>query len=1027
MNKPLLSVVVPVYGTEQYLKKCIDSILAQSYKNIEVIIINDASKGNCKEIAEEYRKADPRVKYVFHEENKGLFQARITGAKYAEGEYIAFADSDDYLSLDFYRPMVEKACRKNYDIVANSTIIREADATFHQYTFHKIALEKQLMGQQVRDTFFGQAGACYAWHTIWNKIYKKSLWDRCLLDFKKLDRHIIMTEDIAFSCILFFQAESFAAVDCGAYYYCRNSWASTNTEKITWQRFQKNVQDMAAVFDFVENTLRAHQASREIMTHVESYRSRYAKMWNNLYTHEFMGSAYDKEAVQLIQCIGDKDILPKRESVGFFEWSKSKLENTLEELREAIFSKKIKVVSFDIFDTLVLRNVWEPEDVFRLMQRPFEEICPAICSYSFLSMRQEAEALCRKELADNCEGWQDVTLSEIYDCLQRLFCLTKEQKNSLRTLEEQTEIRLIGPRRTGKQLLEFAKALGKKVILTSDMYLERPVIEEILKKCGYESYPLYLSSQVRLVKFNEGDLFKYIVKMNQVEPGELLHIGDNWSVDILSGKNNGINTGFLPKTKDVFCNAYKPNSTNCLSSIGNIAGNYMTTWNAMNKFMTHRLMLALVANHFFDNPFVSWNRESDFDANPYYMGYYALGMHLLGVSAWLGELIKAKGADTVCFLARDGYLPKKVFEELQACQGLGSVRTEYVPCSRKALMPWMILNKKGLHNLPVNYGSHSPKSIIRLLNCCCKEVDATKLEGRLRLAGFSYEEKFKEKDEYRSFIHWFSENLYSKQLLEEAKETVRGYYRSKIPQGALVFDLGYSGRIPAALSACLAYPVVYGYVHGEPGSTEHYIRREGLELHTLYDFLPPNRDLVRELFFSEANHQCVGICKKDGQWVAVLENRKVTYSESFVLDRLEKGALKFVREYREAFKGMEECFGINPIISSMPFEGLLAAGNPVDHQVFATTESEDSVYGNLEAISMTDFWNNLPDDSACIRKSYVTGEGGQQLYLMGGGNVNVISRDGAIGKLYRKIDKILPRGSKRRELVRKIANIIISK
>ncbi|MBR5577873.1 MAG: hypothetical protein IKW28_02640, partial [Lachnospiraceae bacterium] len=98
-----------------------------------------------------------------------------------------------------------------------------------------------------------------------------------------------------------------------------------------------------------------------------------------------------------------------------------------------------------------------------------------------------------------------------------------------------------------------------------------------------------------------------------------------------------------------------------------------------------------------------------------------------------------------------------------------------------------------------------------------------------------------------------------------------------------------------------------------------------------------------------------------------------------------------------------------------------------DHQVFATTNSEDLIYGNCSAISMADFWNGLSDDSSCIRKSYVFGDGNKELYILGGNNINIISGDGAIGKLYRKMDKIMPRGSKRRDLVRKVANILISK
>ncbi|MBR5578445.1 MAG: HAD hydrolase-like protein, partial [Lachnospiraceae bacterium] len=884
-------------------------------------------------------------------------------------------DSDDYLSLDFYRPMIQKAEKDQLEIVANTTILREADGSFHQYTLHKICLEEELSGEEVADTFFGQGGACYAWHTIWNKIYRKSLWDSCQADFKRLNQHIIMTEDIAFSGILFFKAGSFAGINCGAYYYCKNSEASTNTEKISWRKFEKNVKDIASVFDFLEETLERYQASSEIMTGVRNYRRRYARMWSDLYSHEFQGGEYDREAEKLIERISGKENFIAEEKACFFEWTKSKLENSLEEIRKSIADKDSKVISFDIFDTLILRTVWQPEDVFCLMQKSFEQICPEIAGYSFVTARKEAESICRRKIRESRPEWQDVTLTEIYETLQQYLDISEEQKKKLKALEENTELEVIRVRKTGKHLLDFALNMGKKIILTSDMYLERPVIERILKKCGYGKLPIFLSSEVRLVKFDEGDLFKYVAEEAGIAPEELLHIGDNWNVDILGAKKNGIKTAFLPKTKDVFCNSYKPNSTNSLSSVGNIAGNYMTTWNAMNKSIAYRSMTALAANRLFDNPFVSWNKKSDFDANPYNMGYYALGMHLAGLCVWMGSLVKEKGISRISFLARDGYLPQKAFRLLQDYLKLEHVETNYVPCSRKSLMPWMIADKRGLLNLPVKHSSHTPRSMLGLLSCCSKTIDKKALEELLFQAEIDPENCFLEKESYINFMKWFSENLFSEQKLEEEKKKVSGYYQSMIAENSFVFDLGYSGRIPAALSRSLGYPVIYGYVHGEPGSTEHYIRREGLQLYTMYDYLPPNRDLIREMFLSEPNNQCIGFKEENGEILPVLEKKEIQYSQQFVFEQLEKGAMTFIKDYLEAFGEKIEYGEINPMISSMPFEGLLVASNAVDHQVFATTNSEDLIYGNCSAISMADFWNGLSDDSSCIRKSYVFGDG----------------------------------------------------
>ena len=104
-----LSVVIPVYNTEQYLPRCIESLINQTYKNIEFIFVNDCSPQNAEEIIKEYQKKDSRIKYVTYEKNRGLFRARMAGAEKATGEYIAFMDSDDYATLDYYNTLVKCA------------------------------------------------------------------------------------------------------------------------------------------------------------------------------------------------------------------------------------------------------------------------------------------------------------------------------------------------------------------------------------------------------------------------------------------------------------------------------------------------------------------------------------------------------------------------------------------------------------------------------------------------------------------------------------------------------------------------------------------------------------------------------------------------------------------------------------------------------------------------------------------------------------------------------------------------------
>lgn len=117
VRKKLISVIVPVYKTEQYLKKCIDSILGQTYKNLEIILVNDGSPDNSLALMQEYTHIDNRIKIV-NKANGGLSSARNAGLKIATGEYITFVDSDDYLELDIYQKVMDIFDKHSVDVVS---------------------------------------------------------------------------------------------------------------------------------------------------------------------------------------------------------------------------------------------------------------------------------------------------------------------------------------------------------------------------------------------------------------------------------------------------------------------------------------------------------------------------------------------------------------------------------------------------------------------------------------------------------------------------------------------------------------------------------------------------------------------------------------------------------------------------------------------------------------------------------------------------------------------------------------------
>ena len=111
----LISVIIPVYKVERYLPRCIDSILSQTYKNIELLLIDDGSPDSSGDICDEYAEKDPRVR-MFHKENGGVSSARNLGLDEAKGDYIGFVDSDDYIAPGMYEKLVELIEDNNADI-----------------------------------------------------------------------------------------------------------------------------------------------------------------------------------------------------------------------------------------------------------------------------------------------------------------------------------------------------------------------------------------------------------------------------------------------------------------------------------------------------------------------------------------------------------------------------------------------------------------------------------------------------------------------------------------------------------------------------------------------------------------------------------------------------------------------------------------------------------------------------------------------------------------------------------------------
>ena len=138
-----ISVIVPVYNTEEYLHRCIDSILGQTYPNLEILLINDGSTDNSGKICEDYARKDTRIK-VIHQENKGQSAARNVGLNAATGEYVNFIDSDDWIDPPMYETMMGVMLANNQEVVECKEVHRYEDTDDKPVRNETLAIEDQL-------------------------------------------------------------------------------------------------------------------------------------------------------------------------------------------------------------------------------------------------------------------------------------------------------------------------------------------------------------------------------------------------------------------------------------------------------------------------------------------------------------------------------------------------------------------------------------------------------------------------------------------------------------------------------------------------------------------------------------------------------------------------------------------------------------------------------------------------------------------------------------------------------------------
>lgn len=232
MSQPKVSVIIPVYNVESYLKRCMDSVLGQTLKEIEIILVNDGSKDNCPRLCDEYAAQDARIK-VIHKENAGLGYARNSGLEAATGEYIAFLDSDDYMHLEKLEAMYSAAKREQADTCISGFWRMRGDTVVREYCGKLKGLYRGDAALSVIYMNILGSAPCepddflILWQSSCLTLYSHAIIREHGLRF--VSEREFLSEDILFNMDYFHLAQSVYVIDKPYQYYCENDQSLSQT------------------------------------------------------------------------------------------------------------------------------------------------------------------------------------------------------------------------------------------------------------------------------------------------------------------------------------------------------------------------------------------------------------------------------------------------------------------------------------------------------------------------------------------------------------------------------------------------------------------------------------------------------------------------------------------------------------------------------------------------------------------------------------------------------------------------------
>ncbi len=514
--------------------------------------------------------------------------------------------------------------------------------------------------------------------------------------------------------------------------------------------------------------------------------------------------------------------------------------------------KKYKVISFDVFDTLIFRDIVDEAAFFNYLEEEYL-IKENIIIDDFPNRRFLAQKEAKAKYGSS------MNLNNIYDC----FNISEGIKEKLIEFEILAEMDLCVPNPLMKQVYELCVKEGKRVIFTTDMYLKQYDIRRILDNLGYIDGKIYVSNECSRTK-KRGDIWREVLAQEQVDCGDVVHIGDNLLSDYISARSKGMKAILSKCDVSIYCNKRMMKDTH--------------------YFLLHKILA---------------NRSGKYVDSYERIGYEVLGPILYGFAKWLNRQTEGKN---LLFLSREGLLLKKAYEILY------KGNYSYINISRKAVrVPgvWKDIDEKQIKNHHVGLIGRLSS---RLQHCISYGFSEDEARKALLREGYMPEESIEDTQEIVDMIDKVASYIYDYSR-EQYDLLLRYLLEHSVSTENYIVDIGWHGSVQYCLELLgykidgkkIRYEGRYVGVNNDRKAEKYEtITKEG------YLFNPDDNTYLKsvirytlslfELLFLSTERSTMGYEIKNEKVVPVFEKPENDTNSNCLLERMQNAALDCVED-----------------------------------------------------------------------------------------------------------------------------------